>query len=99
MTSDGCLSRTTNKSSLGHAKEGNEPPRKASNAPSFAYWLRSCHLDGRADARPDHGSAGIFLVGREHKMPELKKKKNHVILMTSFHLFLQPIRMWSVIHI
>lgn len=37
----------------------------------LARWLRNRHLDGLADERHYHGSAGIFLVGREHKMPEL----------------------------
>lgn len=46
------------------------------------------------------GSAGIFLVVREHEMPELKKKKkNHIILITSFHLSFQPIQIQPVVDI
>lgn len=34
----------------------------------------------------------LFLVGREYKMPKLGEK-NHVIMITSVHLALQPIQM------
>lgn len=58
-------------------------PRKGINllinlqrsSPSPAYWLSNCHLEGLAHEKHYHGSAGVFLVGREHKMPELSKKK------------------------
>lgn len=79
MTFHWCLARTANKSSLGRTKEGNYPTQKISNAAFFAHRLRNCHLEGLADERHYDGSAGIFLVGREHKMPELKKRKKKKI--------------------
>lgn len=65
---------------------------------SSAHWLRSCHLEGSTEERHCHGSVRIFLVGREYKMPELGKK-NHVIMITSVHLALQPIQIQPAVDI
>lgn len=92
------LVQRASKSSLGHARKGiNLLINLHHNTPSFAPWLSNCHLEGLAHERHYHGSAGIFLVGREHKMPELKKKKNHRIPITSFHLSFQPIQIPPVV--
>ena len=70
------LIQRASKSSLGHARKGiNLLINLQHTTPSFAPWLSNCHLEGLAHERHYHGSAGIFLVGREHKMPGLKKKK------------------------
>lgn len=53
-----------------------------------------------AEERHYHDSAGRFLVGREHKMPELgKERKNHVTMITLFHLVLQPIQIQPAVDI
>lgn len=49
-----------------------------------ASQLRNSHLEHRKDERHYHSSAGIFLVDREHKMPELAKTITDLI--TSFYL-------------
>lgn len=67
MAFHGCSAQTANTGSLGHTQGGNH---KTSNAASLAHWLRNGHLEGSEDERHCHGSAGILLVGREHKMPE-----------------------------
>lgn len=86
MTWHGGSAQTVHESSQGHPPGGHHT---TSSAASLARGLRNCHLEARqmnGTARFCRNASGRQRTGDART----GEGRNHIILMTSFHLSFQP---------